>query len=235
MFNKSTTELADPESDELTDITVIIIDRCSYSRMACEEIVSDITGVRQYYSFECFTDYKLWSEGSGNVLKNRYIVFNAATGPYYDIDVVEFLAYFNAPQRWAYDQENSECRDKNQENVAGNDNILLLVPRSRPLLYRNAIITHYMAKNNLSSSLVVVSDFAEMDIFSVKELLFGFILRTLKTGNLSKIRPYFTNSDLRAMNILLSGDNISAASSRYRVAAKTLYTQCTSVLDKLAF
>lgn len=238
MLKQYAKKKAEPDSADLKDETIIIIDNCPYSRMACEAIVSDITQGDRIMSFECFTDYRLWSLTAGTASGKRRIIFNAASGPYYEMEVVEFLAYFNGVSHPYIYGEMAKClaHQEGKDNRHGkNVSILLLASKSRPPLYRNALITHYMVKHNPASSMVVVSDFYHMDVGSVRKTLARFIQGKGAAESMKKRGPCFTPNDIRAMNILLSGENIKTASSRHAVGAKTLYTQRAYVLEKLTF
>lgn len=238
MLKQCLTDKADPDFAELSDELVVIIDSCSYSRIACEEIISDITHRENIVSFECFTDYKLWFHSAGKTSGKKYIIFNATSEAYYSWDVVEFLKHFNEVTPPYYYGEVPEYLKNNEENVKSSnitDDLLLLVSKRRPQLYMNAIITHYMVKRNPLAPIVVVSDFSKMNIEAAKNTFIRYLKRNGAAEPMKKNKEYFTPNDIRAMNILLSGEVIRTASYRHAVGVKTLYTQRAHVLEKLAF
>lgn len=203
--------------------TVIIIDSCFFTRISCEEMVSCIVDKMSVFSFECFTDYKLWSEANLAISQKRNVIFNAASGLFYEKDAIDFLTY-----------------EKAREDVSGEiANILFLASKSRPQLYYNAIITYYMIKFFPTSSTRVINDFLEMNLCDIKETIQQFILDSKVTkvsvsDNADKHPHRFTTKDLRTIKIILSGTEIKKASSHYVVNTKTLYTQRTNLLNKLA-
>lgn len=230
---------------KLADVMIIIIDDCAYSRIACESMMAEIAGQSNIFSFECFTDYKLWSGDADLFSQDRFIMFNAASGLFYTNDVVNFLMQFNEASDPCYDKRMVDYmfHEKSNDTVShikAKANVMLLTSTRRPQQYRNAIITHYMVKKNPMSAIAVVCDFYEMSVDAVKKLLSRFlhgtsIDATYALRALNKSKRHFTANDIRAMNILLSGESIRAASSRYYLAEKTLYSQCVNVLDKLTF
>lgn len=235
MLKKHLTVKAESYSANLSDILVIIIDTCPYSRMACEEILFDIMRGGDILSFECFTDYKLWHQSVGRSSGKKYIIFNSTSVPHYNIDVIEFLEFFNKTSKQFYHNDVSGYVSLNAGSHGGNDSILLLASKRRPQLYTNALITHYMVKNSPDSAIEVASDFSRMDIGSARKTFTQFIHGKGAAKGNKKRGECFTANDMRAMNILLSGENIKSASYRHAVSDKTLYTQCAHVLEKLTF
>ncbi|MCG3101633.1 hypothetical protein MAQ58_19530 [Enterobacter sp. DRP3] len=235
MLKKYLTESAGLYTANLSGSLVIIIDACPYSRIACEEILFDITRGGDVFSFECFTDYKLWNQSAGRPSGKKHIIFNSASEPYYNLDVVEFLDFFNKTPKPVYHNDVSDYVSLNVGTLQENDSILLLASKRRPQLYRNALITHYMVKNSPASAIEVASDFSRMDIDSARKTFTKFIHGKGAAESKKKRGEYFTPNDMRAMKILLSGENIKSASYRHAVSDKTLYTQCAHVLEKLAF
>ncbi|WP_414455277.1 hypothetical protein [Enterobacter quasiroggenkampii] len=203
--------------------TIIIIDSCTYSRIACADILFRMYSETPIFSFECFTDFKLWDlqqvgRGSGPY----YIIFNAAVGPFYTTDVQEFLIYENEARQYA----------------SSPTHILMLTSRSRPLIYPSEIMTHYMIKTNVCASMAVISSFLRLKVSIFRWLLTIFISEGADAVNRlfchrdSDVKD-FSLCEFRAMMMLMSGESVETVASRHRVAVKTLYTQRSQVLEKL--
>lgn len=209
-------------SADIRSMKIIIIDGCFYSRIACEYILSEFHGCLQVFSFACFTDYKMWSESLCEDIDKYYIIFNAASGGLYGNDVIDFLRY----EEGRNDQEFTRTK------------ILILVNKTKPQIYNNAILIHYLLKKNNIPSLAVVSSFVELKVDMIRDLLAVFIFDEIASlarmiSRSSRITDKFNYSDLRAMDVLLSGESIRSASNRFGISTKTLYTQRSIILEKL--
>lgn len=138
------------------------------------------------------------------------------------MDVTEFLRYENE-----------------KRNIALSENNILVLTNSKPQMNANAIMAHYFLKNNNIPSLYTFSSIMEMKVVRVKKILLLFItegtsgLRSYFNRN-KVFRPYFSSGDMRAMNMMISGESIQSAARRYGVSAKTLYSQRSVMLQKLA-
>lgn len=206
------------------DANIIIIDNCTFSRVACENMLYGIYSEAQVLAFECFTDYKLWDlqqmrRGSGEY----YIIFNAATCLFYTTEVVEFLKYEQEARKRTFPPAH----------------VLMLTNRSRPLLYANEIMAHYMMKNNAGTSFAVISSFLDLKVNMIRQVLTTFISEGAEAVNRvfyhrRRNDKQFSASDLRAMVMLMTGEKIETFASRYQVSVKTMYTQRSQVLQKLS-
>lgn len=205
--------------DVKTDI--VIIDNCVYSKLAIEHIISNMNICLSIFSFDCVTDYKLWSQAN-HYNKNVLIIVNASSTPLYGEDVSGFLRYENSREK----------RD------AGKRRILLLTSKGPHWTYKNFITAHTFLTDGFFPRLVFIDDIKGYGLGSFRRLLFQFVQGLHITFpclilNNTRTVSSFTSADIRIISMILTGRSVRGFSGRHGISVKTLYAQRDSVLKKL--
>jgi RNA recognition motif-containing protein len=193
---------------------IVLLDNCSYSRIALEQILSHLFGDASVFSFECFSDYKNWNGNFVRLKKDCYIIVNISTTALYGEDIAGFFMY-----------------EMNQSDPVGTRRrVLLLMEEYKRNNYCNSIIIHLLMHNVTAPHLSIVERIKSQKLDSIKNYLSQFI-NDISADKRTCIRLTFC--ELRALRIILSGKGIKYYSRKFGVNEKTLYSQRTTALNKL--
>lgn len=200
---------------------VILLDSCTYSRIALREIISELMDYRQIIDFMCFTDYKLWRERN-NDSASHYIIVNTSSSSLYGEDLSNILVY-----------------EKNRlSSDASTQTMLVLTDENRHDRYRNSLVAHLLIRNIKANNLLVVDKVKQLSKTKLKRLFRSFLFKRKNNISLSasKLEDFktLTFCELRALVIISSGKSIKDAAEEYSLDIRTLYAQRRSALRKIA-
>lgn len=199
---------------------IVIIDSCTYSRLALESLISHLDYRLTLSVFDCVSDYKYWNEMNSSE-DNILIILNVSFASLYSEEATEFLRY-----------------EKNIPQEKGVRRIMLLSSEGGHWMYKNFIIVHAILSGGVFPRLIFVNDVKRHSLSSFQELLSQFveggpITFPCRIDCNKKFAHGFTTGDRRVFRMILTGKSVSYYSSIYGVSIKTLYTQRMKAFNKM--
>lgn len=190
--------------------TIIVFDNCTFSRFATEDILSKYAESEDILSFACVSDFRNWDRDNNRRERNCIAIINASSSPLYGEDVPGFLFY---------EKERKMCR-----------RILLIRRKSGQKLYKNLVLTHFLAQHNKFVEIYDINETGNGNINNFRGFLIGFInTAPEKIADLQKTKykesQKVKTGDAQVLRMVMSGKTVREYSVDCDIPVKTLYSQ----------